>query len=321
MGKFTVEKITPLDELKLGDELSEADYTVLSAAGSLVQFKYHQDERVRRKTEVKPGIWKIVKTMQGMLLEPTSFTNDQILEEFSDTQEIESVIDSFFNNLHLYKEFGIEIPKRNILLWGPPGTGKTTNIAKATRKYAQAGKTAIITWDTNVLEAYEVKSFISGFSYVGAEQVIVVAEDIGGIENEGVNVRADSSLLSLLDNSDKTFTTPVMIISTTNHPANLTEAIVNRSGRFDDKIEVGPPPATARVALMKFFSKGQADEESLRLLGSKECDKFPPAHIREAWIRSRLRNKPLTVVIKQIIEEIALYNKAFEKQRMGGLGF
>jgi SpoVK/Ycf46/Vps4 family AAA+-type ATPase len=321
MAKFKVTKITNLNEIKVGDELPESDYSVLSHSGNFVQCEYIEDQRVRTRYPAGPGIWKIVKTGTGMKLEETSFTNDKILEEFSDTQEIESVIDSFFNNLHLYAEFGIEVPKRNILLFGAPGTGKTTNIAKVTRKYAQAGKTVIVTWDTNALDAYEVKHFISSFEYKSAESIIVVAEDIGGIENEGVAMRTDSSLLSLLDNSDKTFTIPVMIISTTNHPSNLAEAIANRSGRFDDKIEVGPPPAKAREALLKFFSKGEADEESLKIIASKECDKFPPAHIREAWIRSRLRNKPLATVLKDIVKEIALYEKAFEKKRKDSMGF
>jgi SpoVK/Ycf46/Vps4 family AAA+-type ATPase len=321
MGHFKVKKITDLATLNIDDTINEADYTVLSSLGCLVQFEYISEEKEKKRYEVKPGIWKIVKTVAGLSLETTSFVNDQILEEFASSQEIESIIDSFFNNLHLYKEFGIEIPKRNILLYGEPGSGKSTSIAKASRKYAAKGNVCIVTWDTNVLESYEVKYFINSFEYKGVDSIIVIAEDIGGIENEGADMRTDSSLLSLLDNSDKTFTIPVMIISTTNHPANLGSAIANRSGRFDDKIEVGCPPATARVSLLKFFSKDQADEVSLKLIESKACDKFPPAHIREAWIRSKLRNKPLTSVIEEIIKEIALYDKAFEKKRKESMGF
>lgn len=198
-------------------------------------------------------------------------------------------------------------------------TGKSTSIAVCARKYLADSRTAIITWDSNAFEAYEVKMFISKFKYENVDKIILVVEDIGGVENEGYKVRQDSSLLSLLDNTDKTFTIPVMIISTTNHPENLGAAIANRSGRFDDKIEVGYPNSEARKSLLKFFAKEFCTEEALELIGSNKCAKFPPSDIREVYVRSRLRSKSLVEVINTKIKEIEEYNKAFTKQSKLGL--
>jgi SpoVK/Ycf46/Vps4 family AAA+-type ATPase len=94
---------------------------------------------------------------------------------------------------------------------------------------------------------------------------------------------------------------------------------MNRSGRFDDKIKVGYPDAEARKALLKFFSKDKADEESVALIGSNTCAEFPPSHIRECYIRSRLHEKPLLSVIKELAAEIAKFKKAFSEQK--GMGF
>lgn len=320
MGHFKLSNKINVSEIKDDTIIPEADYTTMAPDGTLVQLKFIEDDESLPKYDVKPGLHKIVKTSMGLFLETTSFAKDAILEEFVNTKTIEEVIDSFFNNIHLYAEFGIEIAKRNLLLYGVPGSGKTTAIAKCISKYVSDGSTAVITWDTNVIEAYETKSFIGSFNYVGVDKIIVIAEDIGGIENENVDMRTDSSLLSLLDNSDKTFNIPVMIIATTNHPANLASALANRPGRFDDKIAVDAPPASARQSLLQFFSKGAISQAALDLIATKDYDSFAPAHLREIWVRSRLRGKDPVEVMKNIKKEVDEYNKAFEKQK-ASMGF
>lgn len=321
MGHFKLSNKIKVQDITDDCIIPEADYTTMAPDGTLVQLKYIEEEDKKTMYDVKPGLYKIVKTQMGSYLESTSFAKDSILEEFVNTKNIEDIIDSFFNNIHLYAEFGIEIAKRNLLLYGVPGSGKTTAIAKCIGKYVSDNTTLVITWDTNVIEAYEAKSFINSFNYTnGVNKIIVIAEDIGGIENENVDMRTDSSLLSLLDNSDKTFRIPVMIIATTNHPANLASALANRPGRFDDKIAVDAPPADARQSLLKFFSKGAISEEALKLIGTKDYDKFAPAHIREIWVRSRLRSKDPVEVMKTIKKEVEEYKKAFEKQK-ASMGF
>lgn len=320
MSNFKLIKKTSLSEMNLGDILPESDFTATTKDGDFLQFEFIDEDHKRDAYHVSPGIWSIQKNMNGYFLESTSFTNDKILEDFVNTKEVEEIVDCFFNNLHLYKEFGIEVPKRNVLLYGPAGTGKSTALSKCVRRYVSDNKTAIVIWETAKFEALEVKSFIKSFEYVnGVEKIILVAEDLGGLENEGVRIRSDSSLLSLLDNNEKTFCIPVMVIATTNHPENFAANLTNRPGRFDDKIEVGYPNSDARVALLKFFSKDQADAESLNFIASNKCEKFSPAVIRESYIRSRLHSQPLIKTLEKMINEAKKYEKAFTESR--NLGF
>jgi ATP-dependent 26S proteasome regulatory subunit len=228
-------------------------------------------------------------------------------------------VDCFFDNLHLYAEFGIEIPKRGVLLYGPAGTGKTTALNKAIQKYAKDGKTLVVVWHTSKYEAYEVQDFIRSFKYSDIDKIILVCEDLGGMENDGIKMRSDSSLLSLLDNQEKTFTLPIMIIATTNYPENFAENLTNRAGRFDDKIKIGYPNKESRGQLLKFFSKGKATEAEVNMMMSNACDEFSPAHIRECYMRSRLHKKDLLKVIQEIASEINKFKKAFSEQKSMGI--
>lgn len=195
-------------------------------------------------------------------------------------------------------------------------TGKTTAINKASNKYGSDGKTLVLVWHTDVFEADEVKGFIQNFEYEkhGVTRMLLNVEDLGGQTAEQSRVRSDSSLLSLLDNKEKTFKKPVFILATTNNPEMFQENITDRPERFDNVIEVKHPGAEARAALLKFFNKGKdVEEEAIALLKSPRCDQMSPAHIREVVIRSRLFDKTQVSVINELLSHSKKYQTAFSK--------
>jgi len=323
MGIFKVKSKKKLSELEVGHEINESDFATMTPDGTFVQIEYLDDENRREPYKVKPGIWAIQKTMQGMVLLPTSFITDKVLETFVNTKAITDKIDCFFKKIPVYKELGYDVAKRAALLFGPPGTGKTTSISVVANKYVADNETAVIIWHTDKFEPYQVKDFIKSFAYEGVNKIILIVEDVGGTEIEHQRMRSDSSLLSLLDNQEKTFSIPTFILATTNYPENLLGNLTNRYGRFDDKIEVGFPSGESRVALFKFFAKKDLDEEALKLMESDKTKEFSPAHIKEVIIRSNIYDKTELEVIKDILKEIAHYKKMFSKKegRMGiGLG-
>ncbi len=319
MGHFKVKAITNVDDLKIGQIISESDFASLTPKGNFFQLEYVEDEDKVEPYKVRPGIWAIQKTVAGLKLVATSFVSDKILDTFVNTNNITDKIDCFFNKIPVYYEMGFEVAKRAALLYGPAGTGKSTAITKVANKYAADGKTAVVIWHTDKFEAYQVKDFIKSFHYDGVEKLILIAEDIGGVEIEQARMKSDSSLLSLLDNQEKTFNIPVFILATTNYPANFMGNLTNRPNRFDDKIEVGYPTSEQRVALLEFFGKEMVKDIDRATMSQNQTKEFSPAHIREVVIRAKIYDKSLSQVISEMVAEIQTYNRAFEKG--GKMGF
>lgn len=318
MGYFQLKSKTKLSDMKLQDKLEESDYA-FSENGEFYQFQYiEKDESKLTSYVVNPGVYAIGIKNQQFCLYETSFVNDKVLESLIASSSFGEKINLFFERLHVYKKHGIEVPKRAALLWGSPGTGKSTMISKAIEPYSNDKKTCVVVWHTDKYEAYKVKDFIKRFDYTNVERLILIAEDIGGVELEEQRIPSESSLLSLLDNNEKTFTIPVFIIATTNHPEVFLANLTNRPGRFDDKIEVGYLTEQQRVDLLKFFSKDTADEDTLNVIRNSKFSKFTPAHIRESVIRADLYDKELKVTLIDMADEIIQYENAFSKK--GRLG-
>lgn len=318
MGFFKVKSKTKLHEKQLGDKIEESDFAVVSG-DEFVQLEYVEEEIKIEPYDVKPGIWSVAKNGGRLVMLSTEFAKDGILDTFTKTQLLSDLVDKFFSRLDKYAKRKIEVPKRAFLLFGPAGTGKTEALKKVSLKYVEDNHTAVIFWKTDVIDPYEMKEFVKTFNYVGVERIIVIAEDIGGVEIDQVKIKSESSLLSLLDNQEKAFKIPVLIIATTNYPANLMANLTNRPKRIDRKIEFGYPSPEERKELLKFFDADKVvTEEVLEYLGQKKFGTFTPAHINEIFIRSDIEDMTLIESIDSIQKEIDHFNNMFqEKLKLG----
>lgn len=325
-GKFVLAQVTNLDDMKVGEILPESDYSHLARNGRFLQFKYEESKDENDEPViVKPGIWTIAQEGQDLCLKHAEFAKDAILEDFVYTAQVEGLVDKFFSRLDVYKKYGIEVPKRGGFLYGPPGSGKTTILIKISEKYNKDGKTAVIIYPTNKYKPYDVKDFVKTFKYEGGvEKLIFVMEDLGGIEIDKAEMPSDPSLLGLLDNTEKVFSIPVYILSTTNHPHIFLANLANRPGRFDDKIKVPHPKPEARLALLKFFLKEELNlltEEVEKVILSSKTEEFTPAHIKEAIIRSALHDKTLSASMIEISAEIDVFKNEFNDKKGTKFGF
>lgn len=321
-SKFVVKKVSDVKTFKEGDELPESDFSLFTSEDNFVQFQYHDDEELNVKSyPVQTGIFSIAVENQQMVLKKSGFTDQGILNDYVSTKDISDKINIFFNKLDVYKKYGID-PKRAILLYGSPGCGKSVTISKVCNEYAEKDDTCIVIWPSDKFEARHVKDFIKCFNYEehNVKKLFLVIEDLGGVENEDGGRRySESSLLSLLDNVEKTFTIPTMILATTNYPEKFLENLTNRPQRFDDVMEVKRPTPEFRAKFLEFFSQGEASDSARTMIKDRKFDNFSVAHVKEVLIRSALYDITLEAAMDQLLIQSSKASRGFTN-RKGGLG-
>lgn len=328
MGKFKVKHKTLLKDIFDGkvETLPESDLS-LQDDGMILQFDYEQDEDEQKQVVIKPGSYNLVKTLQGIQLSPMEFVSRDLLTSITNTSTILSEAEKFFSNLAVYDELN-QPKKRGILLYGSPGQGKTVSIMQAIKdlKSKDSG-TVTINWPTSEIEASGVFKFFTSYSEYTKDctKLVLVIEDIGGSSHEGYSRRDEvsSSLLNLLDGINNVFTLPTLIISTTNHPENLMRSLANRPGRFDMLLEVESPNFEERIKLIEFIAKRNLTEEEKEALDDKNnkgIQLFSIAHLQEIVVRSRLHQKSISDVVKELLNHCKLFSLDFAKPKKS-MGF
>lgn len=319
-GHFKIKKITDMGKVKEGSKTKfpESDYSLL-VGKKFYQFDFQEQSANENPVEVHPKIYSMIQTNFGIKLVETHYTDNKLLDGFLTTQQLEEKIYAFFSKLNIYKEMG-RFAKRCVLLYGPPGTGKSSTIRKVITKFMADNKTSVIIWPTDKIEAGDVKNFLKRLTY-HVEKLIFVVEDIGGIEMENARMRSESSLLALLDNEEQSFKIPTQILATTNYPEALLPNITRRPGRVDDLVSLQPPSAEAREQLLKFFMGVETlDKDLSRLITSKLCNEFTPAHLSEVVIRSKLYDMTMDESIRNMAKDIEKYKNSFVENKQS-LGF
>jgi cell division protease FtsH len=174
--------------------------------------------------------------------------------------DLQGIVD-FLRHPKKYHDIGARIP-RGVLLVGPPGTGKTL-LARAV-----AGEAEVPFYDISASE------FVEMFVGVGASRVrdlfvqakstspaIVFIDELDAVGRRrgaglgAVNDEREQTLNQLLvemDGFDERH--EVIVLAATNRPDVLDPAL-QRPGRFDRQVIVGPPDRTAREGVLRIHTR------------------------------------------------------------------
>lgn len=186
---------------------------------------------------IPPGYYVPTEINDRMALSTMSVDHDNFVPiQNSRTADIVREIEQFWKEetRERYAKYGF-CYKRGVLLYGKPGTGKSTLISELTERFVKDGG-VVINFQGNV---FAFNALITEFRKVEPDRKIyIVMEDIDG-SVEGMSNNNLTMLLNMLDGSSQL--SNVVWIATTNHPEHLPESLTKRPSRFDRKLEVLPP--------------------------------------------------------------------------------
>lgn len=223
-----------------------------------------------------PAFYRCCSSMRGAYLEKMRFASDQILrlpDPVCDMLLKEFV--TFWASVEKFAARGLSA-KRGLILWGPPGSGKTTAVAQmAAHMIEEKGGIVVVASDPDTTTEclHHVRKIEPG------RPLIVVYEDLDAL----VERYGEAQYLALLDGEHQIAN--VVNVATTNYPERLDKRFVDRPGRFDRVTFVDMPHEEARKAY--FAAKAPEVPELTRARWVKETEGWSIAHLRELIVATQ----------------------------------
>lgn len=226
---------------------------------------------------VGPCLRRATITTDGLIRMPDT-VGERVLSEFS----------TFWGLRERFAERGF-LHKRGILLWGPPGSGKTCALMLMADSIIreQAGIVCMIEQPSLAAECLQFIRKIEP-----ERPVVALIEDLDAL----VQRHGENEYLALLDG--ETQVDRICYIATTNYPERLDKRFVDRPSRFDTVEFIGMPTPAARRVYLKAKDPELDGADLDRWIAL--TDGFSVAHLRELIILVRCFDKPLNQAIERL---------------------
>lgn len=220
-------------------------------------------------------------------------TDDLLVLPENNTANILAEFERFWTLQPKFIDFGF-LFKRGFLLWGPPGSGKTSLINLMMKTVIQRYNGIIVVIENPNLA-------VGSLGMIRKNEpdrpLITIMEDLEAL----VESYGESEFLNLLDGSEQI--NNVIHIGTTNYPQRLDKRFVDRPSRFDTVVKIGMPGWDARNA----YFKAKLDNKGLDWWSGDELNRWTElskglsvAHMREMIISVCCLGQDIEDVIKRL---------------------
>lgn len=237
-----------------------------------------------------PGFYRCQDTQRGPMLRAMEVNVDSLIDLPDETTDMllkEFV--TFWERAEKYAERGLAA-KRGLLLWGPPGSGKTSAVQKmAAHMIKHLGGVVVV---ADVYPPTLTQLLHDFRSIEPTRPLIVMFEDIDAL----VDQFGEANLLALLDGENQIAN--VVNVATTNYPERLDRRFADRPGRFDRVQYVGMPNDEARRA---YFKTRMPEIDDIRLeRWVKKSEGWSIAHLRELVVATEVLGDEDTDTIERV---------------------
>lgn len=228
-------------------------------------------------------------------LVPFVIREDNYVNLMESLQELDSSIEQFISSKELYAN-SLASYKLGILLFGPPGSGKTSYMRKLISK-----KEAIVIF----MDGVPTRKFLEKLESSTKDRLkIIVFEEAVSILESSEDIR---EMLDFLDGS-RSVTNAIYFLST-NYPESIPENVI-RNGRIDIFVKVDYPNETARKKLIKLYLQRESLEDEVSITNN-----MPIVDIRQICFLHKKTSKSFNECVKIVEDKNKMIKKYFGRTK------